>query len=190
MQLLEERIRRDGQILGKDVLKVDSFINHQIDVPFLMELGREFRRLYDGEKITKVLTIEASGIAIACITALYFSVPVLFAKKSKTSNLGADLYATQVASFTHGNVNNVIVSKDYLTNNDRVLIIDDFLAEGNALIGLIDLCRQAGAQVVGCGILIEKAYQGGGERVRKIARVESLARIEKMDENGIVFVHE
>ena len=188
VKLLEEKIRSDGKILGKDILKVDSFINHQIDVPFLDLLGQEFYRLYRDEKIDKILTIEASGIAIACVAARYFGVPVLFAKKSKSSNIGSELYVTEVASFTHGNVNKVVVSKNYLRKGERVLIIDDFLAEGNALYGLIDLCRQAGAEVVGCGILIEKAYQGGGERIRKLCRVESLARISKMDENGVTFV--
>ena len=189
MELLEERIKKDGVILGKDVLKVDSFINHQIDVPFLCELGKEFKRLFENEGVTKILTIEASGIAVACIAAQYFGVPVLFAKKSKSNNIGNDLYSTHVASFTHGNVNTVVVSKKYLNENDRVLIIDDFLARGNALMGLIDLCDQAKAEVVGCGIVVEKAYQGGGEAVRKRCRVESLARIAHMDEKGIEFVH-
>ena len=187
MKLLEDRIKKDGKIIGKDILKVDSFINHQIDVFFLSELGKEFARLFRKEGVNKILTIEASGIAIASITAFYFGCPVVFAKKSKSVNVGDDLYCTKVASFTHGGVNDVIVSKSYLGPNDRVLIIDDFLAEGNALIGLMDLCRQAGATVVGCGVLIEKAYQGGGDKVRQTCRVESLAKIAQMDENGIVF---
>lgn len=149
MKLLEERIRKDGVIIGKDVLMVDSFINHQIDVGFSMEMAKEFKRLFEGEKITKVLTIEASGIAIATLVAYILGVPLVFAKKSKTSNVGEDIYSARVASYTHGNVNNVIVSKKYLTEDDNVLIIDDFLAEGNALIGLIDLCGQASAKVVG-----------------------------------------
>ena len=188
MELLEQRILRDGKIIGKDVLKVDSFINHQIDAAFVEKLGDEFFRLFGGEGVTRILTVEASGIAVAVIAALRFKVPVVFAKKSKTRNISDDLYSTEIASFTHGNVNNVVVSKEYLHAGDRVLIIDDFLAEGNALTGLIDLCGQAGAVVVGCGIVIEKAYQGGGERIRKLCRVESLARIASMDENGIVFV--
>ena len=189
MKLLEDRIRKDGIVLSGDILKVDSFINHQLDVPFLCELGKEFKRLFDGCGVNKILTIEASGIAVAVLTAQYFGVPAVFAKKSKTSNLGSsEVYSTAVASYTHGNVNNVIVSKKYLNKGDRVLIVDDFLAEGCSLLGLIDLCRRAGAEVIGCGVLIEKAYQSGGEKVRKVARVESLARIAKMDENGIVFI--
>ncbi len=188
MELLEKRIVKDGRIVGRDILKVDSFINHQIDVAFVDKLGEEFFRLFGGEGVTRILTIEASGIAIASVAALRFGVPVVFAKKSKTRNLGNDLYVTEIASFTHGNVSRVIVSKDYLLPGDRVLIIDDFLAEGNALAGLIDLCGQAGATVVGCGVVIEKAYQGGGERIRKLCRVESLARIASMDENGIEFI--
>ena len=187
MKLLEDRIREDGVVLGGDILKVDSFINHQIDAIFLSKLAAEFAKRFRVGAVTKILTIEASGIAIATVAGLYFNCPVLFAKKSKSSNVGNDLYVTKVASFTHNNVNDVIVSKKYLNSDDRVLIIDDFLAEGNALAGLIDLCDQAGATVVGCGVLIEKAFEGGGERIRKRCRVESLAKIEKMDENGIVF---
>ena len=188
MKLLEDRILKDGKILeGGKVLKVDSFVNHQIDVPFLSRLGEEFYRLFSEAHITKILTIEASGIGIACLTARYFEVPVVFAKKSKSSNIGSDLYAANVESFTHGNRNTVVVSAEYLKAGDRVLIIDDFLATGSALMGLLDLCDQAGAQVLGCGILIEKLYQGGGELVRRRCRVESLAQIARMDEQGIVF---
>ena len=188
MKMLEERIINDGRVLPGDVLKVDSFLNHQIDVPFICGLGKEFHRLFETSGVTKILTIEASGIGLACITAQYFSVPVVFAKKSKTSNISADVYSTPVESYTHGNTNNVIVSKQYLSEDDRVLIIDDFLATGNALKGLIELCRLAGAAVVGCGIAIEKRYQHGGDQLRSEGvRVESLAMIDRMENGSIVF---
>ena len=188
MKLLEDRILKDGRILeGGKVLKVDSFVNHQMDVPFLDRLGEEFYRLFKEAHITKILTIEASGIGIACLTARHFGVPVVFAKKSKSSNIGSELYAAGVDSFTHGNRNTVVVSAEYLKAGDRILIIDDFLATGSALMGLWSLCDQAGAQVQGCGILIEKLYQGGGELVRRRCRVESLAQIARMDEQGVVF---
>lgn len=187
MKLLEERIRRDGVILEGDVLKVDSFVNHQIDVPFMDKLAEEFYRLFKNENINKILTMEASGIGIACLAARYFGCPVLFAKKSKSSNIGDDLYVADVYSYTHKKMNHVVVSRKFLSSEDKVLIIDDFLATGNALVGLTDLCRQAGAEVKGCGIVIEKAHQGGRERIKQICRVESLAVIESMDENGIVF---
>lgn len=188
MKLLENRIIKDGRILPGDVLKVDSFLNHQIDVPFICELGREFYRLYKDSGVTKILTIEASGIGLACIAAQYFGIPVVFAKKSKTSNISSDVFSTAIESYTHGNTNNVIVSKQYLSSNDHVLIIDDFLATGNALKGLIDLCRLAGATVVGCGIAIEKRYQHGGDELRANGvRVESLAMIDSMENGNIVF---
>lgn len=186
MKLLEDAIIKRGKILEGNVLKVDGFINHLIDVSLICKLGKEFHRLFKDSGITKILTIEASGIGIACITAQYFNVPVLFAKKSKSSNISNDVYTTQVASFTHKTVNNVVVSKEYLSSGDRILIIDDFLAEGNALIGLIDLAKQAGAEVVGCGIVIEKAFQPGGDKVRSMGyRVESLARIANMQDGKI-----
>ena len=189
MHLLEERIRRDGIVLSGDVLKVDSFLNHQMDVDLLSEMGREFARLYADCEVNKILTIEASGIGIACFTAQAFRCPLLFAKKSKTKNLADDVYSVDVASYTHGNVSKVIVSRQYLRPGDRVLIVDDFLANGAALSGLISLVRQAGAVVVGAGIAIEKAYQPGGELIRGMGvRVESLARIKSMDpEKGIEF---
>ncbi len=188
MKLLEERIRRDGRVLGGDVLKVDSFLNHQIDVPFLLELGKEFHRLFSENGVNKILTIEASGIGVACLTAQFFSCPVVFAKKSKTSNIAADFYSAPVHSYTHGVTNNIVVSKSYLNSEDRVLIVDDFLANGCALEGLTEVCRQAGATVVGCGIVIEKQYQGGGDKLRAAGvRVESLAAIASMNEDGIVF---
>ncbi len=188
MKILEERIIKDGRALPGNVLKVDSFLNHMIDVPFVCELGKEFRRLFETSGVTKILTIEASGIGLACLTAQYFGVPVVFAKKSRTSNISSEVYSTPVESYTHGNTNNVIVSKQYLGAGDRVLIIDDFLATGNALKGLIELCRLAGADVVGCGIAIEKRYQHGGDALRaENIRVESLALIDSMENGNIVF---
>lgn len=189
MKLLEEKIRKDGRILPGNILKVDSFLNHQIDVPFVSQLGKEFYRLFSEERVSKILTIEASGIGIACLTALHFGVPVVFAKKSKSSNLGnSDLFTTKVTSYTHGTTFDVVVAKKFLSEEDRVLIVDDFLAKGEALKGLTDLCRQAGATVVGCGIVIEKAYQEGGALLRQNYRVESLARISSMSvEEGVQF---
>ena len=188
MNFLEERIIKDGIVKEGNVLKVDSFLNHMIDVPFVCELGKEFRRLFETSGVTKILTIEASGIGLACLTAQYFGVPVVFAKKSRTSNISSEVYSTPVESYTHGNTNNVIVSKQYLGAGDRVLIIDDFLATGNALKGLIELCRLAGADVVGCGIAIEKRYQHGGDALRaENIRVESLALIDSMENGNIVF---
>ena len=191
MELLEKRIQRDGTVIGTDILKVDSFLNHQIDVQLLREMGREWKRLYEGEKITKIRTIEASGIALACLAAEEFEVPVVFAKKSQSRNIAGEVFRTRVASFTHGCVYDVVVSKKYLGPEDRVLIIDDFLANGAALCGLCDLVRQSGGTVVGCGIAIEKAFQPGGDDLRKLGiRIESLARIASMDEKtGITFVH-
>ncbi len=187
MKLLEDRILKDGEILGGDVLKVDSFLNHRLDVPFLCELGREFYRLFSDCKVTKILTVEASGIGISCLTAQYFGVPVVFAKKMRTGNLSPDVYSSPVHSYTRGTTSEIVVAKAYLTASDRVLIIDDFLAKGNALIGLTSLCAQAGAEVVGCGIVIEKAYQGGGDELRKKYRVESLAKIRSMENGTVVF---
>lgn len=188
MLLLEERIRKDGKLYPGDILKVDSFLNHQMDIDLLNEIGKEFYRLYQDCEVNKILTIEASGIGIACITAQYFHCPVLFAKKTKTKNIAAAVYKTEVKSYTHGTTYDVIVSKEFLRKGDRVLIIDDFLAEGNALAGLVDLCRQAGAEVAGCGIAIEKAFQPGGARLRDAGvRVESLAMIDSMDGGEIKF---
>ena len=189
MKLLEERIVKDGVIGEGDVLKVNSFLNHQIDTEFIAKLGEEFYRLYKDENINKIVTIEASGIGIACLTALYFKCPVVFAKKSKTSNISSDVYTASVASYTHGTVSNVIISKEFLTPSDRVLIIDDFLAKGNALIALSTIVKESGATLVGAGIVIEKAYQQGGEMIRRMGiRVESLAKIASMDvRSGIRF---
>jgi xanthine phosphoribosyltransferase len=188
MKLLEERILRDGVALDEDILKVDGFLNHQMDVALFNEMGKEWYRLFGGENVTKILTIEASGIGMACVAAQYFDCPVVFAKKSKTRNLAGDLYATEVHSFTHGNTNQVVVSRKYLLPGDRVLLIDDFLANGAALEGLMDLVRQAGATLVGAGIAVEKAFQPGGDRIRsKGVRVESLARIREMHKDEILF---
>lgn len=187
MQLLEERIRKDGIIREGDVLKVDSFLNHQMDVRLFQEMGKEFYRLFGGDHVTKILTIEASGIGIACITAEQFHCPVLFAKKSKTKNIAGDVYKTKVMSFTHGTEYDVIVSKDFLKKGDRVLLIDDFLANGAALLGLKDLVEQSGATLVGAGIAIEKAFQPGGQRLRSAGvRVESLARVKALHDDGTV----
>ncbi|HIT57884.1 MAG TPA: xanthine phosphoribosyltransferase [Candidatus Galloscillospira stercoripullorum] len=187
MKLLEERIRKDGKIKSGDVLKVDSFLNHQIDVELLEELGKEFYRLFGQEGITKILTIEASGIGVACITARYFGCPVIFAKKNKTKNIAGDVYTSKVESFTHGRVYDIIVSREFLLPGDRVLLIDDFLANGSALMGLIELVRSAGATLVGAGICVEKAFQPGGKMIRDMGvRVESLARVASMSEDGSI----
>ncbi len=189
MKLLEERIRADGQVKSAEILKVDSFLNHQMDVKLFRAMGEEWKRLFDGCGVNKLLTIEASGIGIAAVAGLVFDCPVVFAKKGKSRNLADDVYSTEVMSFTHGGMNTVLVSKDHLRAGDRVLIIDDFLANGAALDGLLDLVQQAGATVVGAGIAIEKAFQPGGARIRaRGCRVESLARIASMDpETGVVF---
>ena len=182
MQLLEQKICKEGKVFAGDVLKVDSFLNHQMDVDFLCELGKEFHRLYADCGVNKILTIEASGIGIACLTAQFFHCPVVFAKKSRTLNLSGKLWTSKVHSFTHNTDHDVVVSKKYLGEGDRVLIIDDFLANGSALNALIDICKQSGAEVVGAGIVIEKAYQDGGKLIRSQGvRVESLARVISMD---------
>lgn len=182
MELLKNRIRKDGKVKEGNVLKVDSFLNHQMDVKLFHEMGKEWKRRFQGEEITKILTIEASGIGIACVAAEVFDVPVVFAKKTKTKNIAGDVYTTQVESFTHGRVYDIIVSRDYLGKEDKVLLIDDFLANGKALEGLAELVTQAGAELVGAGIAIEKGFQKGGEMLReKGIRVESLAIVENMD---------
>ena len=182
MKMLEERIRRDGAVKKGDVLKVDSFLNHQMDVELFDAMGAEWKRLFAGAPINKILTIEASGIGIACMAARHFGVPVVFAKKSQSVNIDGDVYATKVRSYTHGRVYDVIVSKKYLGPGDHVLIIDDFLANGCALEGLLDLAARAGAAVEGVGIAVEKGFQRGGDAIRaRGLRVESLAIVEKMD---------
>ena len=190
MKLLEERIRKDGVVKAGQVLKVDSFINHQMDIELFNEMGKEFKRLFAEKEINKILTIEASGIGIACIVAQHFNVPVVFAKKAKSINLDGEMYTTKIESFTHKKVYDVIVSKKFLNAEDKVLIIDDFLANGCAVAGLVDLVRSAGATVEGVGIAIEKGFQQGGQILReKGLQVESLAVVESMNhETGeIVF---
>ena len=187
MELLKERIRRDGKVKGTDVLKVDSFLNHQMDIKLFAEIGREFKRRFADCQINKILTIEASGIGIACITAQYFDCPVIFAKKSQTKNIAGEVYTAKVESFTHGKVYDIIVAKEFLLPTDRVLLIDDFLANGSALQGLINLVRDAGAELVGAGICVEKAFQPGGNLIRSMGvRVESLAKVKSMGEDGSI----
>lgn len=183
MKLLEDRIRKDGVIREGNVLKVDRFLNHQMDISLFEEIGKEFKKRFEGKEINKILTIEASGIGIACVVAQSFRVPVVFAKKTKTKNIAGDVYTTQVESFTHGRVYDIIVSKEFLGKEDKVLLIDDFLANGKALEGLAALVQDAGAELVGAGIVIEKGFQRGGDALRaKGIQVESLAIVESMDE--------
>lgn len=182
MELLEKRIREEGKVLPGDILKVDGFLNHRIDPMLLDALGREFARLYKDSGVTKILTVEASGIAVAVMAGLHLGVPVLFAKKHRTANLSHDVYAADVFSFTHKTTYSIAVAKAYLTDMDRVLIIDDFLANGAAIRGLSSLVSQAGASLAGAGIAVEKGYQGGGDALRgEGMRIESLAVIESMD---------
>ncbi len=182
MNFLEERICKDGVVKEGNVLKVDSFLNHQIDISLLEEMGKEFKKRFAGKEVTKILTIEASGIGIACIVARYFGVPVLFAKKTQSINVDGDKYQADVESFTHKCTNHVFVSKKYLSKDDKVLIIDDFLARGSALIGLTQIVKQAGASVSGIGIAIEKGFQEGGKIIRSMGiQLESLAIVESMD---------
>ncbi len=182
MKLLEAKILKDGVIKSGNVLKVDSFLNHQIDVPFIAELGKEFKRQFAERPINKILTIEASGIGIACVAAMAFGVPVVFAKKTTGSNMDKDVYFTQIYSYTHSKINDVVVAKRFLGKQDHVLIIDDFLANGCALEGLIDIVRQAGGTVEGIGVAIEKGFQGGGDKLRAAGvNLHSLAIIDKMD---------
>ena len=183
MKLLEERIRTHGKIREGGVLKVDSFLNHQMDVKLFQEIGKEFKRRFADEEITKILTIEASGIGIACVVAEVFDVPVVFAKKTQTKNIAGDVYTTKVESFTHGRVYDIIVSKEFLGKGDKVLLIDDFLANGKALEGLAELVTKSGAELVGAGVVIEKGFQVGGDIIRsKGIHLESLAIVESMDE--------
>lgn len=188
MKLLEEKILKDGKVLGNDVLKVDMFLNHQLDASLLYEMGKELKRLFENEDITKILTVEVSGIAIAVMAALHLNVPVVFAKKNASTNCSPDVYAADVFSFTKNKTYNIRVAKEYLCENDKVLIVDDFLANGNAVLGLLDIANQSGAKVSGVGIAIEKGYMNGRKVIEdKNVRLESLAIVEKMDENGIVF---
>ena len=188
MELLEQRILTDGKVLPGGILKVDGFLNHQIDPQLLYEMALEFKRLYDGTGINKILTIEASGIAMAEMTGYVFSCQLVITKKSKSKNISNNVYSVEVASFTHGNTNTVVVSKEYLSAKDRVPIVDDFLATGAALVGLKALVEQAGGVVVGAGIAVEKVFQGGGDMLRSQGlRVESLAKIASMDDHGLKF---
>lgn len=190
MELLKRKIVDEGEVYEGNILKVDCFLNHQIDIPFMKEIGKEFHRLYKDDEVNKILTIEASGIAIGSMVAQEFGCPLVFAKKNKTKNIAGDVYVTPVESFTHGTTYNVMVSKRFLGKGDKVLIVDDFLAVGNALRGLIKMVKESGAELVGCGTVIEKGYQHGGDEIRKQGlRVESLAIIESMDakSGNIVF---
>ena len=188
MELLEQRILSEGKVRPGGILKVDSFLNHQIDPQLLYEMALELKRLFAGEGVNKIFTIEASGIAIASLAGFVFQCPVVFAKKSKTKNISDELYSVQVESFTHGNTNTVVVSKEYLHAGENVLLVDDFLATGAALVGLRALVEQAGGTVVGAAVAIEKVFQEGGNRLRAEGmKVESLARIAAMDDNGITF---
>lgn len=188
MNFLEERIVKDGIIKEGNVLKVDSFLNHQMDISLFNQMGAEFKKRFEGKNINKILTIEASGIGIACVVAMHFNVPVVFAKKSKSINIDGDMYIAEVESFTHKCKNQVIVSKKFLSENDHVLIIDDFLANGCALQGLISIIKQAGGTVEGIGIAIEKGFQNGGNIIRNLGyQLESLAIVDSMDaEKGTI----
>ena len=188
MELLEQRILTDGRLLPGGILKIDSFLNHQMDPVLLQEMAGEVHRLFADAEVDRVLTIEASGIALAVLVGLEFRCPVVFAKKSRSSNISHDVYTAEIPSFTHGNVNTAMVSRDYLHAGERVLLVDDFLATGAALLGLKSLVEQAGGTVVGAVAAVEKRFQGGGDKLRaEGVRVESLARIVKMDDNGIQF---
>ncbi len=189
MKFMEDRIRRDGQVRAGNILKVDNFLNHQLDVDLLNEVGKAFYERFKDRGITRILTVEASGIAIACLTAMYFKVPVVFAKKSKSRNLDGDLYKSVVHSFTYDIDNTITLSKKYLDSSDKVLLIDDFLANGKAMRGLTDICRQAGAQIEGIGIAIEKGFQCGGKELRGMGyEVFSLAIVESMEpDKEIIF---
>lgn len=188
MELLQERIRKDGVIKSGNVLKVDSFLNHQMDIELINEIGKEFKRIFAECPINKILTIEASGIGIACLTAQYFNVPVVFAKKAQSINIDGAVYSAKIESFTHKKTYDVIVSKKFISPEDRILILDDFLANGCALAGLIDIVKSAGASVEGIGIVIEKGFQNGGEMIRNMGiRLESLAIVESMNaENSTI----
>ena len=192
MNFLEERIMKDGIVKAGNVLKVDSFLNHQMDIQLMEEIGKEFKRRFSNKEITKVLTIEASGIGIAAFVAKEFGVPMVFAKKSKSINIDGDMYVAEVESFTHKNKNQVIVSKKFLTEQDRVLIIDDFLANGCALLGLISIANSVGASIEGLGIVIEKGFQIGGGVIRNLGyQLESLAIVDGMNhETGEIIFRE
>ena len=188
MKRMEEKILKEANVLPGGVLKVGSFLNQQVDTKFMKEVGEEIARLYKDEGVTKILTIEASGIPIAIAAGFAMEVPVVYAKKNKSSNVSGDSYSTPVKSFTHGDTNNVIVTKEYLSSDDTILIVDDFLAHGSALTGLIDITKQAGANLAGCVAAIEKGFQMGGDKLRAQGyRVESLAIVDEMTDDEIVF---
>ena len=185
MQLLKERILKDGIVKPGNILKVDSFLNHQMDIPLINEIGKEFKRIYADAPITKILTIEASGIAIACMTARHFDVPVVFAKKAKSKNIDGDVFTSKVHSYTYGKEYEITLAKKFLGPEDRVLILDDFLANGKAMRGLLDVCKQAGATVAGIGVCIEKGFQTGGAELRNEGyKLASLAIVDHMDDDG------
>jgi xanthine phosphoribosyltransferase len=191
MKILEEKILEEGRVYPGNILKVDSFLNHQIDVGLLDVLGDAIYEKYKDKKITKILTIEASGIAVACSVAKHFNVPVIFAKKSKSLNLGDDVYVSRISSYTYGREYDAVVSRDFLGKDDKVIIVDDLIAIGNAMKGLIEICDQAGAKIEGIGICIEKGYQHGGDDVRQMGYdVTSLARIDDMKEDGTIIFRE
>ncbi len=188
MKALEEKILSEGQVLPGNILKVGSFLNHQIDADFMMEMGSEIATLFADSAVNKILTIETSGIAIAMAAAAIMHIPMVFAKKNKSSNIGGEVYKAVVHSYTHNTDYTVVVAKEYLSSKDKILIIDDFLANGKALMGLIDIVGQAGAEVVGCSCAIEKGFQRGGDMLRaKGIRVESLTIVESMDDNSLTF---
>ncbi len=188
MELLKQRIIEQGAVIGTDVVKVDMFLNHQIDVELLNEIGKEFRKIFKTSNINKIVTIEASGIGIACVAAQYFSVPVVFAKKGANRNVGDNIYKADVFSFTKGTTTTIGISKDYIGPDDRILIIDDFMANGKAVHGLINIINQAGATLEGIGIVIEKGFQPGGDALRSLGyRVESLAIIKSIDNGHVIF---
>lgn len=188
MTALEDKILKEGTVLPGDILKVDCFLNHCLDINFLMEMGKEIAHLYEKTGVNKILTIETSGIPIAFATAQCMNVPVVFAKKDKSGNISDKFYSSRVESFTRKNVYDAIVSKEYLKSSDNILVIDDFLAKGNALHGLIDIINQAGSRLIGCAIAIEKGFQGGGDELRnKGVRVDSLAIIETMTDTSLTF---
>ena len=189
MKALEDKILAEGKVYPGHILKVGSFLNQQLDCSFLMEMGKEIARLYKDEKVTKIITVEASGIAIAVAAGAVMGVPAVFAKKNKSANVGDNVYSAVVHSYTHGTDYNIVVDREYLSGNDRLLIVDDFLAAGNAIAGLISLAEQAGASVVGAAIAVEKAFQHGGDKYREQGlRIESLAKIAEMSEDSLTFV--
>lgn len=188
MKLLEDRILQEGQVRPGNILKVDCFLNHQLDVELLSKIGEEFYRIFKDDGINKILTIEASGIAIACMTAQYFKVPVVFAKKAKSKNIDGDVFTSKVQSFTYGKEYDITLAKKFLSPADKVLVLDDFLANGKAMKGLLDVCEQAGAQVGGIGICIEKGFQPGGAELRAAGyKLASLAIVDSMSDNGLTF---